>query len=246
MTAHALAGDREKCLAAGMDDYVSKPIRREDLFRALGAATTAQRGLVDFSGVLSQLGNDREALRDIVRAYVDETKENLAQLPAEIASGTWTEVRRLAHTVKGAMRMFRASEALDLAQQLEQAHELDDKSGVPDLYARMKASVETVIEVLSRFADTGSWTPARRAELSRSVAPRDAAPALRLEHLVVDVHQERTASAARPSSMPVDHLGAVDEADLDRLLDPGEAQRGLDEQALRELAVARSARASGA
>jgi two-component system sensor histidine kinase/response regulator len=155
MTAHALAGDREKCLAAGMDDYVSKPIRREDLFRALGAATTAQRGLVDFSGVLSQLGNDREALRDIVRAYVDETKENLAQLPAEIASGTWTEVRRLAHTVKGAMRMFRASEALDLAQQLEQAHELDDKSGVPDLYARMKASVETVIEVLSRFADTG-------------------------------------------------------------------------------------------
>jgi CheY-like chemotaxis protein len=155
MTAHALAGDREKCLAAGMDDYVSKPIRREELFRALGAATTQQRGLVDFSGVLSQLGNDREALRDIVRAYVDETKENLERLPAAIASGAWNEVRRLAHTVKGAMRMFRADVAQGLAQQLEQVPEQGDPSGAGELYLRMKTSVEAVIEVLARYAETG-------------------------------------------------------------------------------------------
>ena len=155
MTAHALAGDREKCLAAGMDDYVSKPIRREELFRALGAAITPQRGLVDLSGVLSQIGNDQNALRDIVRAYVDETRENLERLPAAIASGAWSEVRRLAHTVKGAMRMFRSDAALDLAQQLEQTPEQDDRSSAAELFERMKDSVESVIDVLSRYADTG-------------------------------------------------------------------------------------------
>jgi CheY-like chemotaxis protein len=154
MTAHALAGDREKCLAAGMDDYVSKPIRREELLRALGAAIAPPRGLVDFSGVLAQLGNDREALRDIVRAYVDETRENLERLPAAIESGEWSEVRRFAHTVKGAMRMFRAEAALDLAQRLEQSPEAD-RGGAAELYRRMKDAVEGVLDVLVRFADTG-------------------------------------------------------------------------------------------
>src|SRR4029453_10119084 len=55
MTAHALAGDREKCMAAGMDDYVSKPIRREDLFRALSAAVEPRPSVVDYSNVLAQL-----------------------------------------------------------------------------------------------------------------------------------------------------------------------------------------------
>ncbi len=155
MTAHALAGDREKCLAAGMDDYVSKPIRREDLLGALSAAIQHTRGVVDFSGVLSQLGDDREALRDVVSAYVTETRENLERLPATIASGTWKEVRRLAHTTKSAMRVFGAHEAQQLAESLEQLAQMEDRSTAADLYLRMKSAVEGVVEVLARFANTG-------------------------------------------------------------------------------------------
>ena len=110
---------------------------------------------VAFVFVLAQIGSDREALRDIVQAYVDETRENLERLPAVIAQEEWSEVRRLAHTVKGAMRMFRAEAALDLAQRLEKLPEQGDRSGASELFARMKAAVESVIEVLARFAETG-------------------------------------------------------------------------------------------
>ena len=113
------------------------------------------RGVVDFSGVLSQLGDDRDALRDVVSAYVTETRENLERLPATIASGTWNEVRRLAHTTKSAMRVFGAHEAQKLAESLEQLAQMDDRSAAADLYLRMKSAVEGVVEVLARFADTG-------------------------------------------------------------------------------------------
>jgi len=155
MTAHALAGDREKCLAAGMDDYVSKPIRRDDLFRALASAVAPARSVVDFSNVLSQIGDDREALREIVAAYVTETREILERLPATIASGTWQEVRRLAHTTKSAMRAFGAVEALALAQSLEQLAEMDDRSSAAELFSRMKSAVEGVVVILARFSETG-------------------------------------------------------------------------------------------
>jgi signal transduction histidine kinase/CheY-like chemotaxis protein len=162
MTAHALAGDREKCLAAGMDDYVPKPIRREDLFRALSAAAEPAPAVVDFSKVLAQLGDDREALREIVAAYVTETRENLERLPATIASGTWNEVRRLAHTTKSAMRAFGATEAHVLAQRLEQLADMDDRSTAADLFSRMKDAVEIVVAVLARYSETGVMDTAAR------------------------------------------------------------------------------------
>jgi CheY-like chemotaxis protein len=165
MTAHALAGDREKCMAAGMDDYVSKPVRREELFRALapilGPAPAAPapapaRGVVDFTHVSSQLGNDREAVRAVVEAYVTETRENLERLPAAIAAGAWAEVRRLAHTTKGAMRTFAAGEAQELSHRLEQLAQSDDPGDADALFAQMKAAVEIAVAGLARFAETGA------------------------------------------------------------------------------------------
>jgi signal transduction histidine kinase/CheY-like chemotaxis protein len=158
MTAHALAGDREKCLAAGMDEYVSKPIRRDELFRAIARVT--EQPLVDWSDVLAQIGGNRDVLREIVEAYVTETRDNLERLPALIASGTWPEVRRLAHTTKSAMRMFRASEAQQLCQSLESLAGSADPTGAAALFDRLKDPVEKVTRVLARFVETGEMDAA--------------------------------------------------------------------------------------
>ncbi len=164
------ADTADRCIRAGADGYEQKgqmgPVelrrilgRAMERGRALSAATSPRRGVVDFGSVLSQLGNDRAALREIVAAYVAETRENLERLPATIASGAWPDVQRLAHTIKGAMRTFSAQEAQQLALSLEQLAQMDDRSAAAELYLRMKTAVESVVEVLARFSETGVMDP---------------------------------------------------------------------------------------
>src|SRR4029453_18821453 len=216
LTAHAPAGDREKCLAAGMDDYVSKPIRRDDLFRALASAVAPARSVGDFSNVLSQIGDDREALREIVAAYVTETREILERLPATIASGTWQEVRRLAHTTKSAMRAFGAVEAQALAQSLEQLAEMDDRSSAAELFSRMKSAVEGVVVVLARSPETGvmdtrasSYPQASRGERKFRAASRRRAKIIRWaneDHRAGETPHPISVAAPSPA-LPLPHPG---------------------------------------
>jgi CheY-like chemotaxis protein/HPt (histidine-containing phosphotransfer) domain-containing protein len=163
MTAHALPGDREKCLEAGMDDYVSKPIRRESLMRAIENATGAPQGAVDWSISLAQVEGNRELLRSVVEAFLDEIQDNLAQLPQLIEADNWSEVRRRAHMLKGAMRMFGAAEAQSLGQQLESQGEVKVQSEARELLARLEKAVGDVLPELAWFVERG-WSEANGLE----------------------------------------------------------------------------------
>ena len=131
MTAHAMKGDRERCLESGMDDYIAKPIRSHDLFaafvRTLGDGVllpdqpTAEKPQprINWRKAMDAVDGDQDLLREIVGVFLAETPKLLAELETGIARGDATTAERAAHTLKGSLRPFEATAALELAGELE-------------------------------------------------------------------------------------------------------------------------------
>jgi two-component system, sensor histidine kinase and response regulator len=105
MTANTMEGDRERCIAAGMDDYLPEPLRVEQLEEALQRA----------------VGEDEDWLDDeIMGLFIQESGAQLKGLREAAEAGDLEEVRRLAHTMKGAAATVGASGMAALAAEMEQ------------------------------------------------------------------------------------------------------------------------------
>ena len=106
MTAHALAGDRAKCIAAGMDDYITKPVKLEELKRVLelfcnNASGADAAPLVDVERMHEMMGDEAGELSELVSLYLDEMGKNLNKLDAAVAAGDHLEIELLAHNCAG-------------------------------------------------------------------------------------------------------------------------------------------------
>src|SRR5262249_43854769 len=141
MTAHAMKGDKEKCLEAGMDDYVSKPIRRKDLAdvlariaeRFLSAAQTKEelaanstleenedsRMILDETALLEECDNDKGLLGRMVEIFDRDSRERLPRLREAVRSGNADVVKHEAHALKGGIGTFYAKAAYETAYALE-------------------------------------------------------------------------------------------------------------------------------
>jgi CheY-like chemotaxis protein/HPt (histidine-containing phosphotransfer) domain-containing protein len=123
LTAHAIKGDRERCLAAGMDDYVSKPIRAGELFRVLqrvvGRARKREPEELDRAAILADFGGDAELVHVVAGLFLEDYPKRLAEIADAIQEANGAKLERAAHTLKGAATNFRAFGAVEAALRLE-------------------------------------------------------------------------------------------------------------------------------
>ena len=128
MTAHALEGDRERCLRAGMDDYLSKPLRSEDLdavierwVRVAATDGTAEAGpLIDEARVRSFNVDYRSMAEELWTVFYEATPPLIGELRDAVERGDADECRRLAHKLKGSSETVGATRMATLSRALEQ------------------------------------------------------------------------------------------------------------------------------
>ena len=134
MTAEAMAGDSEKCLAAGMEDYITKPVALDRLAQALARCRPVSRGID--RGVLDQLRDDLgiEAIRDVIQTFVDTTPTTLAKLRDAVARDDTGGIRQTAHAIKGTSAILGAR---TLAEQCAELEQLARAGHIGDAAARL-------------------------------------------------------------------------------------------------------------
>ncbi len=146
MTAHAMEGDRERCIASGMDDYVSKPVSPTELFETIarwcgrgsprsseaGPAGQALGGPGDpirIEKLREEYGLDEEAEREVLREFLESTPQRIERLEGALRSGDGGAVEMEAHALKGSARMLGAESMGEAAAELESLGRDRDLSG---------------------------------------------------------------------------------------------------------------------
>jgi PAS domain S-box-containing protein len=170
VTAHAMKGDRERCLAAGMDGYLSKPIPRQELldllreYEALPGQTmevshpqeqdeyrplSDEGELVDRGSLLDRLGGDSQLLSELIEIYLSQSSSLLAAAQRALQEKNARELARVAHTIKGSAANFLARATVETSERLEAFAKEGDFSRAQETLGALKEEMEHLGSALS-------------------------------------------------------------------------------------------------
>ena len=156
MTAHAMKGDEERCIAAGMDSYLAKPIRTQELLAVLdgigdrnGSTVVAESpskkratDVIDLTAALERLDGDRDLFEELAQVFKTECPKILAEIRRAVSDHDATTLQHHAHTLKGSSANLGASAVSQTAFEIEKVARLADMERASELLKFLEKEVD--------------------------------------------------------------------------------------------------------
>ena len=158
MTAHAMKGDRERFLAEGMDDYISKPMKSEQLYNIIEkykngmswqSSSEGDVPFTDMAEIMDAVDGDKELVKELVNDFLEICPKQLEELIAAVHKSDPVQVERKAHSFKGSVGNFGVKSVQELAYELEKMGREEKLDNADSVLAKLQKEMKKIESYLS-------------------------------------------------------------------------------------------------